>query len=70
MISTVEVFDPRIGSWVMGESMNTSRGCFAAVVIGNSIFVIGGTNENDGVLDTVCNISSTFIQLWFFRVTD
>ncbi|KAI4306899.1 hypothetical protein L6164_030139 [Bauhinia variegata] len=53
MVSTVEVFDPRVGCWMAGESMNDSRGYSAAVVIGNSIFVIGGLNEDGKVLDTV-----------------
>ena len=66
MISTVEIFDPRTGSWIMGESLKTSRGYFATVVIENSIFVIGGLSENDEILDTVCNISMTFLQLCFF----
>lgn len=54
MVSSVEVFDPRAGSWMTGESLTCSRGCFGAVVIADSLYVIRGLNENEEVLDTVC----------------
>lgn len=58
MVPTVEVFDPRIGSWMTGESMNDPRGYSGAVVLGESIYVIGGLKDNEEILDTV--ITSTF----------
>ena len=56
MDSTVEIYDPRLGYWIMSESLSNSRGYFATAVIGNSIFVIGGLNQDNEVLDTVRNI--------------
>ncbi|RVX03085.1 Kelch-like protein 12 [Vitis vinifera] len=53
MVPTVEVFDPRIGSWMTGESMNDPRGYSGAVVLGESIYVIGGLKDNEEILDTV-----------------
>ena len=53
MVSTVEIFDPRLGSWIMGEPMNNSRGYSGAVVIGEKIYVIGGVKESDDILGTV-----------------
>lgn len=52
MVSTVEVFDPRAGLWMMEESMKNSRGNFGTVVIGDEIHVIGGL-QGDEVLDEV-----------------
>lgn len=63
MVSSVEVFDPRVGSWMMGESLNDSRAYSGAAVIADSIYVIGGLNEDQGILDTVCkciHIGSSF----------
>ena len=53
MVSTVEVFDPRAGSWMMEESMNNSRGYFGTVVIRDEIHVIGGLPGDAEVLDKV-----------------
>lgn len=57
MVSTVKVFDPRAGSWMIVDSMNNSRGYFGAVVIGEEIHVIGGLQDDKEVLDKVCNKS-------------
>ncbi|XP_059301760.1 uncharacterized protein LOC132053658 isoform X2 [Lycium ferocissimum] len=53
MVSSVEILDPRFGSWVMGEKMNSPRGYSGAVVIGGKIFVIGGVNDQEEILDTI-----------------
>lgn len=53
MAASVEVFDPRVGSWMMGEQMNDSRGHFGAVVIGGKIYAIGGMNDREEILATV-----------------
>ncbi|KAE9465163.1 hypothetical protein C3L33_02941, partial [Rhododendron williamsianum] len=53
MVPTVEIFDPRLGLWMLGEPMNYCRGYSGAAAIGEKIFVIGGLNESDKILDTV-----------------
>lgn len=57
IVPTVEVFDPRVGLWMNGESMNSSRGYFGAIVMGDTIYVVGGLSNDDEILDTVCNYS-------------
>ena len=68
MVSTVEVFDPRVGSWMMEESMNEARGYFGAVVLRDSIYVLGGLNNNGTILDTVCISFRKCILLWHFML--
>jgi len=41
IVSSVEVFDPRVSSWMMGESLNESRSYSGAAVIADSIYVMG-----------------------------
>lgn len=53
-MSTVEVYDPRSSSWVTGESMKECRGYSGAVVIGDSIYMIGGMTDGEQISDTVC----------------
>lgn len=61
MVSSVEVFDPRIGSWMNGEPMNQSRGYSAVAVLKDSIYVIGGVEVGADIIDTVCwHFSWTF----------
>lgn len=57
MVSSVEVFDPRIDSWMMVEPMKASRGCFGSFVLGGRIYVIGGLQDAQ-VLDQVCYVAS------------
>lgn len=57
MHSTVEIFDPRMNSWTLGESMNNSRGYSGAVVVGGRLYVIGGLKEKHDILETVCKTS-------------
>ncbi|XP_024026424.1 uncharacterized protein LOC21399422 [Morus notabilis] len=46
MVTSVEIFDPRIGSWMPGESLNYSRGySVAAVVVNDTVYVIGGVKD-------------------------
>ena len=68
MVSTVKMFDPRVGSWMMEESMNEARGYFGAVVLRDSIYVLGGLNNNGTILDTVCISSRKCILLWHFML--
>lgn len=55
MAPIVEVFDPCIGLWTMGKPMNVPRGYCGAIVVGKSIYVIGGMggNSQSEILDTV-----------------
>ncbi|KAE8709306.1 Beta-propeller [Hibiscus syriacus] len=68
MVSTVEVFDPRAGSWMMMDSMNNCRGHFGTVVIGDEIHVIGGLEDDREVLDKVCSYSLIF-RIWMWSRT-
>lgn len=52
MVSSVEVFDPRVGQWTTGEAMRVPRGYFGSFVIGEKMYVIGGMRDED-VLNTV-----------------
>lgn len=54
MISDIEVFDPRLDSWVMSKPMKFARGYSAAAVLGNSLIVIGGIDDQIKIVDTVC----------------
>lgn len=53
MIPTVEIFDPRLGYWIMGEPMNCARGYSAAAVLGGLIYVIGGVRADESIANTV-----------------
>ncbi|XP_075111109.1 uncharacterized protein LOC107794575 isoform X3 [Nicotiana tabacum] len=53
MVSFVEILDPPFGSWVMGEQMSSPRGYSGAAVVGGNIWVIGGVNDHEEVLDTI-----------------
>lgn len=54
MVPSVEVFDPRLGKWTVEETtMNHPRGYFAAAVVKDSIYVIGGVNGDETIVDTV-----------------
>lgn len=59
MVPSVEIFDPRLGSWMIGEPMDQSRGYSCAAVLKDSLYVIGGVKPGDGekhetIVDTVC----------------
>ena len=53
MVSTVDIFDPRLGSWMPGEAMNYSRGYSAAAVVNETIYVIGGVKDGYNIVDAV-----------------
>lgn len=53
-LSSVEVLDPRVGFWMKGEPMKETRKYAGAVAIGDSIYVMGGVNEELKLLHTVC----------------
>ncbi|PKA50683.1 hypothetical protein AXF42_Ash021017 [Apostasia shenzhenica] len=54
MVSTLEVYDPRANAWMPGEQMNNVRGYAAAVVLGNSLYAIGGIKDSENIVETVC----------------
>lgn len=65
MVSSVEILDPQFGSWVMGEQMNRPRGYSGAVVIGGKIFVIGGVNDQEEILNSVYYFKHLSLPPWF-----
>lgn len=56
MVPSIEIYDPRLGSWMSGEPMKHSRGYLAAAVVKESIYVIGGVKIGDEIVDTVPSI--------------
>jgi len=44
--SVVERYDPRIGKWSFTAPLTTARAAHQAVVIGDIIYVFGGTSSN------------------------
>lgn len=54
MVSSVEIYEPRRGTWIEGEAMKEARGYSAAAVVKDCIYVIGGyKGEGVDILDTV-----------------
>jgi hypothetical protein len=60
MVPSIEIFDPRLGSWRIGEPMKNPRGYFAAGAVKESICVIGGIRVGENIVDTV-----SYILPWF-----
>jgi len=57
MVSSVEIYEPRTGTWMTGEPMKDLRGYSAVAVVKDSIYVIGGyKGEEDDILDTVGSV--------------
>ena len=61
IVPSIEVFDPRLGAWTMGEPMNHCRGYSAAVVVKESIYMIGGVKVGENIVDTVSKSINTNI---------
>jgi N-acetylneuraminic acid mutarotase len=55
MVSSVEIFDPRLNAWRMGDPMSSPRGYAATVTLDGSVYLIGGLKSNVQILDTVRN---------------
>lgn len=53
MVSSVEVLDPRVGSWNMAESMILSRGYFGSFVLNGKLYAFGGLDDKQEALDVV-----------------
>ncbi|KAM0061313.1 putative DCD domain-containing protein NRP [Helianthus debilis subsp. tardiflorus] len=62
MVSAVEIYDPRRGSWVFGEPMKNPRGYSAAPVAKDSIYIIGWLKSGDEINDTVSGIKVEFYK--------
>lgn len=60
MVASVEIFDPRIGSWMPGESLSYSRGYSAAAVVNDTVYVIGGMKDGYNIVDVVSNVLKLF----------
>lgn len=63
MVSSTEIYDPRLNAWRMGDPMSAPRGYAAAVNLDNSLFLIGGLRSNVHILDTVSNHSVASIRI-------
>jgi len=63
MVATVEMYDPRMPSWVIVEPMSCTRGYHSSAVLGGSIYTFGGVKaEGDTILDVVgCYSSCIFL---------
>lgn len=68
MSSSMEIYDPRLGKWIDGEPMNEPRGYIAAAVLKESMYVIGGIQSGEDIVEPVCvqNISLHFQHLICF----
>lgn len=55
MVSNLEIFDPRLGTWMTGEPMKHSRGYGVAVVVKDSVYAIGGVENEARIVETVSN---------------
>ncbi|KAK6152545.1 hypothetical protein DH2020_015180 [Rehmannia glutinosa] len=53
MVPSVEIYDPRLGTWMTGEPMNQARGYLSAAVLNESIYVIGGVKTNEDIVDKI-----------------
>lgn len=53
MVPSVEIYDPRLGTWMPGEPMNYGRGHSAAAVLNESIYVIGGVETDEEIVEKV-----------------
>jgi hypothetical protein len=54
----VEIFDPSSNQCSSGSPMNSPRSCFAAVSMNDSIFVIGGIDENNNLMNDIIVFSN------------
>ena len=59
MVSTVEIYDPRRGSWMIGEPMNHPRGFSAAAVAKDCVYIFGGLRSGEKINETVSRLKST-----------
>lgn len=55
MVPSVEIFDPRLPSWVPGIPMQKPRGYAASAVINDTFYMMGGLSNEDEVTEIVRN---------------
>ncbi|KAL8542384.1 hypothetical protein ACS0TY_003305 [Phlomoides rotata] len=53
MVPSVEVYDPRLGTWMPGEPMNYAREYSVAAVLNESIYVIGGVETGEQIVEKI-----------------
>ncbi|KAK1398145.1 hypothetical protein POM88_008008 [Heracleum sosnowskyi] len=56
MVKSIEIYDPRIGSWTTGEPMSEQRGYAAAAVLKGRLYIIGGVVSGEGgdnIIETI-----------------
>ncbi|KAM3287728.1 putative protein isoform X1 [Capsicum chacoense] len=53
MVPSIEIFVPCHGTWMLGEPMKYSRGYSTAAVLKESIYVIGGVQSDDEIVDMI-----------------
>ncbi|XP_020677298.1 influenza virus NS1A-binding protein-like [Dendrobium catenatum] len=53
MVSSVEIYDPRANAWMPGEPMKCNRGYGASALLGNSVFIIGGIENGENMIETI-----------------
>lgn len=56
MTASLEVYDPRVGTWMVSSTINQERGYASAVMVGERIYVIGGVQSDEKILHVVSYI--------------
>lgn len=62
MIPSIEIYDPLLGTWTIGEPMNQGRGYLATAVFKECIFAIGGIDSNEDIVDKVNSFLPTYVS--------
>ncbi|KAJ8570909.1 hypothetical protein K7X08_037881 [Anisodus acutangulus] len=52
-VSSIEIYDPRRGTWMIGEPMNYPTGYSTTAVLKESIYVIGGVQSDNELIDMI-----------------
>jgi len=63
IFNSVEIYDVKTDTWSKGKSMPTARHSFAASVVGDKIYIIGGENQSRKSVDAV-EIYDTTTDTW------
>ena len=53
MVPSIEVYDPRLRAWIMGEPMIPSKGYSTIAIVNESIYIVGGVKDGENIVDTV-----------------
>jgi N-acetylneuraminic acid mutarotase len=62
VVSTVDRYDPSLDVWEPQMSMSTPRESFAAVTVGNAVYVFGGRDNTGATLATVEMFTATTVS--------